>query len=164
MTSTLRARLAVLGVAGAAFLAAAPAQAADRDASVSAATPTAAWTSPFKAGFVYTSSVSSQIPACTEVIFACDTTLVKVEDENLRVRFKTASKDTDTLSDVDLHVYRSDENGTMGALLGESTSPAVDETVTVNKAAPGHYLVVVDWYLGAGTYDGSVQLTPLPPA
>lgn len=146
-------------------LAAPPALAADQQ-TVSAAHDTAFFKGKFGSGFVYGYDGASRIPQCTPGVFDCERTLVKVEDFGKLV-FSVASDPAanPALRDIDLHVYKSDALGTQGAFVGESTSAGTDEAVTISdrrSVAGQYYLVIVDWYLGAGDYDGKIKLTPRP--
>lgn len=146
-------------------VAAAPAFAAD-DQTVSRDKAEASWAGKLGSGFVYTSDVATSLPYCTPGVFDCERTLVKVEDFG-KVVFSIASDPNanPALVDTDLHVYKSDASGTQGALVGESVSATTTEAVTLSdksSVAGAYYLVIVDWYLGAGGYDGKVKLTPRP--
>ena len=161
----MRTRIVLAGTAGLALAALAlpSAAAPDRTASLTRESTVHEWTGKTGTGAVYTSDVSSQVPACSPA-FSCDTTLLEVTDAGKLV-LSIAGKgvaDQDTMVDLDLHLYKSDAEGTQGALVGEGTSPEANETVTVKRLQPGFYLVVVDWYLGAGSYAGRATLTPDP--
>lgn len=161
-----RFRALALAAAGAATLAAAaPAVAApDRTWTLNGTTPNSQVTTAEKSGFVYTSDVSSQVPPCTPILFECDQTLVHVTEDAQKLTFSTTGTPSQTFSDVDLHVYKSDASGTMGTLLGESVTATLDEVVTVStsKAKAGYYLVFVDWYLGRGAATVKGAFTPKP--
>lgn len=154
----------VVGLASLLLLAAPSAAAPDRSGAVGRDAVEHTWAGKTASGFVYGSDVSSKVPACTNGVFACDQTLLEVRDGGkLTVRIVGEGiQGQDTMTDLDLHVYKSDAQGTMGQLLGEATSPAADETVTLTKLPAGHYLVYVDWYLGAGSYKGTAKLVPTP--
>lgn len=158
MTRTSRA--AALGLAAFA-LSAAPALAADGTVGVDKLEYT--YKTAQHSGFVYTSDVASNVPACSSAIFECEKRLVEVTDAG-KVVFKitgtSAAPTPDVPYDVDLHIYKSDAKGTQGALVGEGVTAEANETVTVAKATPGFYLVLQDWYFGAGTVAGSVKFTP----
>lgn len=159
---------ALLAAVAAVFLLPASALAADREFTLAAEGERATWTSPVKFGAVYTSDVSSRVPACSP-IFSCDSTLIRTEQYGDLV-VDVVGKDQqglDTMRDIDLHVYVSNENGDQGELLGEGITANPEESVTVFDAPAGYYLVYVDWYLGYGDYDGAATLTapttPLEP-
>lgn len=160
----MRITLAAPAALALALALAAPAVAAP-DQTVSRTKAETTWAGKTGSGFVYTSTVSKQLPYCTPGVFDCERTLVKVEDFG-KLAFSISSDPgaNPALTDIDLHVYESDAQGTQGALVGESTSATNDEVVTVSDKASkvGYYLVIVDWYLGAGAYDGKVKLTPRP--
>ena len=128
------------------------------------------WTTADQLGAVYTSDVSSKVPACSP-IFACDQTLIQVGDHtdtplDLQVDIAGTGQDVggnNTLSDVDLHVYASDKDGTQGELLGQGTGSTATESVYLSDIQPGYYLVYADWYLGYGHIDGTAKLLPTPP-
>jgi hypothetical protein len=117
------------------------------------------WSSDPGAGAVYTSDVSSRVPACSP-IFNCNQVLIETTAPgDLQVAVKGVGlQGQDTLKDVDLHVYESDADGTKGEVLNESTGSTADETVLVEDAAPGFYLLYTDWYLGVGSIDGTATL------
>lgn len=156
----MRLRIAPFAAAAAFALIPAATAAAAPDRTVSLA-PGAAetWDSEVKSGFVYTSSVASRVPACTAA-FGCDVTLVETtEYGNLKVDVVGKGvHDQNTLNDVDVHIYVSNENGAQGDLYGEDTSPDADETVLVEDLPAGFYLVVIDWYFGIGSIDATAAL------
>lgn len=123
------------------------------------------WSSDVAVGAVYGSPVAPKAPHCSQ-IFSCDDTLVKVGEYG-DVQFDIAGvgfQGQDTLKDIDLHVYSSDASGAIGELQGESTSANPSESVSLLDMEPGYYFVEVDWFLGVGSYDGTVQsLPPTPP-
>jgi hypothetical protein len=128
------------------------------------------WTSADPLGAVYTSDVSSKLPACSPT-FSCDATLIQVGAHDtpldLVVDIVGTGEDVggnNTLKHVDLHDYTSDKGGTQGELLGEGTSANPSESVFVPEVQPGYYLVYADWYLGWGHIDGTAKLVPTPPA
>jgi hypothetical protein len=128
------------------------------------------WTSADNFGAVYGDPVAPKAPHCTP-IFACDATLIQVgphPDTPLDLQADIVGTGQDlggnnTLKDVDLHVYKSDKDGTQGELLGESTSANPSETVLLSDIQPGYYLLLTDWYLGYGHVDGTAKLVPTPP-
>lgn len=137
----------------------AAASAADREFTLATPGEKVTWSSAIKTGFVYTSSVSSKVPACSP-IFSCDATLIKTEEYG-DLLVSIAGKGVqgqDTMKDVDVHVYVSNANGAKGTLLGEGVTEFADESLTFTDLPAGYYLVYVDWYLGAGSYDGTVTL------
>ena len=155
-------RLAV-ALAAAALLPAASAAAAppDKQATLSDTTPTYQWTGGPGGGAVYTSTVSAKVP-CNPVVFNCDYVLLKTTtlgDLNL-----TIGSTDQTLKDIDLHLYTSDDQGTQGDLWDESTGSTTDENLGEVDLPAGYWLVKVDYYLGFGSYNGSAQFTPAPPA
>jgi hypothetical protein len=93
-------------------------------------------------------------------VFSCDATLVKTDAYgNLSVEIAGNDvNDQATLSDVDLHVYVSNEKGDPGEVLAEDTSPDATEAVTIEDVPAGYYLVYADWYLGVGSIDGTATL------
>lgn len=157
-------RIALLAITLAITLSS-PALAADQQ-TVSSTTPTATFAGKFGSGFVYGSSVSTQVPKCTPGVYDCESTLVRADDYGRLLFSVTADPERNpALADIDLHVYRSDASGTQGVLVGTSESPTTTEGVTVSDSrsvAGGYYLMVVEWFLGAGDYDGKVRLTPRP--
>jgi hypothetical protein len=123
------------------------------------------WSSDNQVGAVYGSPVAPHAPHCSP-IFACDTTLIHTgELGDLVVDIAGQGLGgQDTLKDADVHVYASDASGTQGDLVGESTGPSAVEEADIPDVDPGYYLVLVDWYLGVGSVNGTAQLgTPTPP-
>lgn len=158
----------------AAFVLPAAATAADREITLASEGAKETWTSPVKTGAVYTSDVSSRVPACSQ-IFSCDSTLVRTEQygDLLVDIVGNDQQGQDTLQDLDVHVYVSNEDGAMGDVLAEGTTAEQSESVSIPDVPAGYYLVYVDWYFGYGNYDGTATLaapsTPLeegqePPA
>jgi hypothetical protein len=158
--TTLAPVLVVAALLPAATAAAAP----NRTADLATEGAKFTWSTDVATGAVYTSDVSSRVPACSPV-FSCDATLIKTDvlgNLQLGITGKGVN-DQDTLKDVDLHVYLSDAEGTQGELWGESAGASADEAYTVENAEPGYYLVVIDWYLGVGSVDGTAELAPPTP-
>ena len=153
--SRLAALTAVLALLPAASAFAAPPA---RQATLNSTSPSFNW-SGTGSGVVFTSTVGNRV-GCNPVAFACDLTLIKT-DEPGDIAFTTDSTDK-TLVDADLHVYESDADGTQGELWGESTGGTPQEAVAVTDTQPGYWLVKVDYYLGAGTYNGTATFTPAP--
>jgi hypothetical protein len=131
----------------------------DREASLSGEGATTTWTSEVGTGAVYTSNVADRVPACSPA-FSCDQTLIQTDRYgNLDVSIAGKGvNDQDTLKDIDLHVFISNADGTQGELLQEGTSAAPSESVVIEDLPAGYYLVYVDWYLGAGSFDGTATL------
>jgi hypothetical protein len=154
---SLVSRLAVL-TAAIALLPASTALAAppEKQATLTSTSPSYNW-SGTGSGFVLTSAVGNRI-GCNPGLFYCDFVLVKTEELGSLV-FTTGSTDK-SLVDVDLHVYESDADGTQGDLWGESTGGSPAEAVALTDAPAGYWLVKVDYYAGAGTYQGTAQFTP----
>lgn len=156
---SLRSSHLAAAVAALALLPAAAAAAPDREGSASLGGEPFTWSSDAKTGAVYTSNVAERVPACSPV-FSCDATLIRTTDYG-NVTFAVAGKGLGgqaTLSDVDLHVYVSNANGDVGDVVGEDTSADADESVLAEDLPAGYYLVYVDWYLGAGSIDGTVTV------
>jgi hypothetical protein len=158
---SLRKTLLAAGIAALAILPAA-ASAADRSIELGGIDASETWTSETLTGVVYGSDVTdvAPIPHCSE-LWSCDATLIRTGAYgNLVVDIAgEGMQGQDTLKDVDLHVYVSNKNGSEGELIGESTSAAASESYAAEDLPAGYYLVVVDWYLGAGSVDGTATLT-----
>ena len=139
--------------------------AADRSTSLSAATPSAEWDGAAAFGFAlaYDSSTGGPCNASSPVDH-CDQTLLHVDLPDQQTATLTVGIGATTSDDFDLYVYRSDENGTIGALAGKSEQAApAAEQVTVTGAS-GYYLVNI---LSAGTSGadkphGTAALSDLP--
>lgn len=159
--------ITALVAAGALAIAPAAASAAtDRSAELSGIGASTSWTSAEKTGFVYGSDVTDNVPVphCSE-LWSCDTTLIKTGELGDLVVGVTGKglNGQDTLKDIDVHVYESTADGEQGELIGESAGSTATESFTAFGAPAGYYLVVVDWYLGAGSYDGTASLNlPVP--
>jgi hypothetical protein len=157
-TAPLAAALAALALVPAVATAA-----PNREAVLATEGATYPWTSEVATGFVYTSDVAENVPACSP-IFSCDATLIKTEvPGDLRIGIKGVGLGgQDTMMDLDLHVYLSDEAGTAGEVLAEGVGATATEAAFLEDAEPGYYLVYVDWYLGAGSFEGTADLlTPV---
>lgn len=154
MTRSLR----LAGLAGlAAFaVAAAPAAAApDRTFDLPATGGTSSWSSFYNVGIAPTAEVGEAVPCDVR---QCDDTLVKTNEYGKLVVNLLGNEAT--MIDVDLYVYRSDANGTVGAELGRVTDFDADETFTISKQEPGFFLVRGDWSSGAGSFNGKATFTP----
>lgn len=157
-TAPLAAALAALALVPAVATAA-----PNREAPLATEGATYEWTSAVATGAVYTSDVAEKVPACSP-IFSCDATLIKTEvPGDLKIGIKGVGLGgQDTMKDLDLHVYLSDEAGTPGESLAESVGATATESAFIEDAEPGYYLVYVDWYLGAGSFNGTAALlTPV---
>jgi hypothetical protein len=133
----------------------------NREGELAALDTTYEWASDVQTGFVYTSDVSNNLDPCTPAVFSCDQTLIRTGELG-DLKFSIAGsgiEGQDTLSDVDVFVFASDEAGTAGEQLGADTSADARETVLLEDAPAGYYLVRVDWYLGAGSIDGLATLS-----
>ena len=135
----------------------------DREVTLDTEGAKATWTSEVQTGAVVTSDVSERLPACNAA-YSCDATLVQTEQYGDLV-VDIAGKGVEqvpqsTMVDLDLHVYVSNASGAMGDELGEDASGDANESVTVADVPAGYYLVYVDWYAGAGSFDGSATLAP----
>ena len=151
----------LVAVAAALAIGPASASAADQSVELAAIGATSTWTSAEKTGFVYGSDVVDNVPVphCSE-LWSCDTTLIKtgeLGDLVVDIAGKGLSGQ-DTLKDIDLHVFASNEAGDEGELIGESAGATASEAFTAFDAPAGYYLVVVDWYLGVGSYDATATL------
>jgi hypothetical protein len=154
--SRLAALAAALALVPAASALAAP---PDKQATLNSTTTNYKWSGGPGTGAVFTSTVGNKV-GCNPAIFYCDFVLIKTEEPGSLV---TSIGTTDqTLQDADLHVYESDADGTQGDLWGESTGSTASETVGLDDLPAGYWLVKVDYYLGAGSYQGTADFTPSP--
>lgn len=157
----MRLRTAPLALIAAFALAPAAATAApDREATLADAGSSYTWTSESGTGVVFTSTVADRVPACSAV-FSCDQTLIRTDRYgNLDVGIAGKGlQGQPTLADVDLQVFVSNADGAQGELLGEGVTAEPTESVLVEDLPAGFYLVVISWYLGAGTSDGTATLS-----
>jgi len=156
-SSLLTAALAALAVLPAAATAATAAP--DREGTVAIGGEPFTWSTDVATGAVFMSDVAERVPACSPV-FSCDATLIRTGDYgNLLVEVSGQGLEgQETLADVDLHVYVSNADGAQGELLMEDTSADAQESVLLEDVPAGYYLVYVDWYLGAGSVDGTATL------
>lgn len=146
----------------AAALAIAPSSASaasDREATLTMDGTPYTWTSEMGTGVVFTSTVADRVPACS-ALFSCDQTLVQTDEYgNLDVSIVGKGiNGQPTMEDLDLHVYISNENGAKGELLAEGVTAEPNEALVIEDLPAGYYLIYVDWYLGAGTFDGTAKL------
>jgi hypothetical protein len=99
----------------------------------------------------------------------CDETLIEVQAASLPadrvggVEFSTGGSPG---NDFDLYVYESDASGSLGQLVGASTTPTDEERTSVLDA-DGYYLVrVIYWAVVESGYDGRAEFftrSALPP-
>jgi hypothetical protein len=152
-------RLAVLAAVAALVPAASAAAAApEKQATLNSASPSYTWSGGPGGGAVYTSTVGNRV-GCNPVLMYCDFVLVKNDEPGSALTFGIGTTDQ-TLTDIDLHVYESDADGTQGDLWGESTGATATESVALTDFPVGYWLVKVDYYLGAGSYQGTATFTP----
>ena len=155
----MRTRIAIIAAALAALATAAVALAApDRNGAVTAAGPAFTWDGGPLTGASETSDVEEKVPC--DAPQACDQTLLKVDAGQMTV---DTSSDDPSSQDLDMFIYRSDKDGTVGKFIKSSTGPDPNEHA-VFEAEPGYYLVKVSAALAAGgTFKGKASELPLPP-
>jgi hypothetical protein len=105
---------------------------------------------------------------CEDPGFPCDDTLFQLTHEGKLKLVATATEDLpggqNFRPDVDIYLYKSDANGTVGPQVGAGETPSASETIQINKAAPGYYLLRVAYWSGINTsYTGTATFTPPPP-
>jgi hypothetical protein len=133
--------------------------ATDYAGTLSAAKPNFAWDGAAAFG-VDPVGVVADKAGCTQ-ISACQTTLLNVTDHAGDVTVHIVGQGQNT-NDVDLYVYSSDKDGTVGDLLGSSDGTTADETVATGELDAGYYLVLVRYATAiAGTYKGTADFSPL---
>lgn len=153
-------RKTLLAALCATLLLAAPAaaQQMDYEGTLNASSTTFAWDGGPGSGFTYTSSVANNVPCDTPGLRDCEYLLLNVQvggDLTL-----TIDGQEDTLEDIDVHLYQSNASGEAGKLVVEGTSPEPDEKISKARLPAGYYLAMMDYYLGAGTYKGTVAFKP----
>jgi hypothetical protein len=113
--------------------------------------------------------VAHPLAMCADPGFPCDDTLIQLTEAGGKLQLTTIA-DEDLPDgvryrpDVDIYLYMSDANGTVGAEVNRSETPDASEAITVTKAAAGYYLLRVAYYSGIQvSYDGEAKFTPPPP-
>jgi hypothetical protein len=151
-------RLAIVAAALAALATAAVALAApDRTGTVAVGTPYS-WEGGPLTGAAATAEVEQEVPC--DAPQQCDRTLLKAEPGQMTVDIKG----DDNAVDLDMFVYRSDKDGTVGKFIKSSTGSTAQEH-TVFEAEEGYYLVTVTPATAAGAMlTGKASELPLPPA
>ena len=100
-------------------------------------------------------------PACSH-----DDTLIKLTRPGGRLKIRAVAKEdlpdgVRYRPDIDIYLYRSNANGDVGKRVARSETVAPIETVQINRARAGYYLVRVLYYSGAQmSYDGRATWTP----
>jgi hypothetical protein len=127
-----------------------------RTASLTPGGPGFAWDSPAMNG----AAADSTLPIPCGPGKDCDDTLIHAPRGQLAVKISSGDPNA---KDLDLYLYRSNEQGEPGKLLKSSTSPASNEQVSV-AIGGGTYLVqVVAATSAGGTFKGEAVLGELPP-
>jgi hypothetical protein len=158
-----RCRAALAGATAlAAFAAAtAPAHAApDRSIAFGEASGSHTYQSEIGTGIALTAEMAEAIP-CDAPGHTCDETLITMSDKGkLTV---AVTPDTDTVVDVDLHLFPANEAGEVtGPELAGSTAFTAHETISRTNLAPGTYLVRVNWSSGVGSVTSKASFVPAP--
>ena len=112
---------------------------------------------------------SAPFGMCHDPGYPCDDTLIELKEAGGKLVLNTVSDEelpdgVRYRPDIDIFLYKSDANGTVGALAGESATPDASERITLNKAPAGFYLLRVAYWSGVNvSYDGTATFTPPPP-
>ena len=141
--------------------------AADYDFTLSAATANHEWEGApevTRGSPVFDPAARTAIPCDSGPARPCELVLIKVTEAGKFIAAVEGMEGAGGTTDVDLYLYKSDESGAQGEELA-STAAIGDETLAFNKAAPGFYLLVVDYYIAFGAgYKGKLKFTPSAPA
>jgi hypothetical protein len=156
-----RRRIAALGLAAlAALLVATTALGAlNRKGSVTTSAPYK-WDGGPVTGVTTISNVNDVTP-CDVPGKDCDDTLLNTAPGQVTVHINSSDANA---PDLDLYVYRSDDQGTEGKFVRSSTGATAEEKVTFKAVSGGYFLVrVIPATATAGTYQGDATELPLPP-
>ena len=116
-----------------------------------------------------TNATEPPVAMCEEPGFPCDETLIQLTEANGKLKIVTTADEglpdgVRYRPDIDIYLYKSDANGTVGAEVARSETPERIETIQVNKAAAGYYLLRVAYWSGINvSYNGVATFTPPPP-
>jgi hypothetical protein len=138
----------------------------DRSMSLSAAQPSAAWSTETGVG-TYTGAAYDLVTRCAEAVNGCDRTLLNVTvkgDLTLRAATRGAASNAPYVNYLKVNLYRSDAAGTQGTLVAWTGvwGPGVAEMV-VPRLAAGRYLAEVEFEQGVMSADVTAHLVPAPP-
>jgi hypothetical protein len=147
-------------------LSAAPAAAIDHQAAMSSAALKFEWEGQPQISHgapLYNEDARTAIPCSTPAARPCETALFKVEEAGKLILGVDGEAGTGGTTDVDAYLYKSDAAGTQGEKLQTAAASGPD-TVSVGKAVPGFYLLVIDYYHGYNSgYKGVAKFTPSAP-
>jgi len=146
----------------------------DRAALISAASPSFAWdgeqataAAPQQSAQGFDPELCSKEPG-----YYCDVTLVRLEaaaDTTASLEFAIFDFSV-PVADFDISIFKSDEAATPGEFIangGNLSAAGLEETVTLDEAEPGYYLVTVSYYFSPdASYKGTIKGTGItaPPA
>jgi hypothetical protein len=101
---------------------------------------------------------------CATPTRPCEEVLLKVEEAGkLIAHLEAQQPDVPLTADVDGYLFKSDASGARGDQILAANADGPD-TIAVPKAAPGYYLLVVDYYSAYNTgYDGELKFTAAAP-
>jgi hypothetical protein len=112
---------------------------------------------------LYVEQVRTAIPCNTPGARPCEEVLLKVEEAGKFSITVEGLEGTGGTTDVDAYLFKSDESGAQGDPIASSAVTGPD-TVSVAKAAPGFYLLQVDYYHAYESgYKGVAKFTPAAP-
>ena len=115
------------------------------------------------------SDVANPFTMCDDPGFPCDDTLIQLTEAGGKLKIVTTADEelpdgVRYRPDIDIYLYKSDANGTVGSEVTRGETPDRTETVQINKAAAGYYLLRVAYFSGINvSYDGVATYTPPPP-
>lgn len=143
-----------------------PAFAADHQFALSAGSPAFEWEGAADISHgapLYDEAARRAIPCDAGPARPCEEVLFKVEEAGKFTASVEGIEGTGGTTDVDLYLHKSDESGVAGEPLATAAA-AGNDSVTLAKAAPGFYLLVVDYYHSYNSgYKGKVKFTPAAP-
>ena len=143
-----------------------PAFAADHQFELSAAKAVTEWegAADISRGLpVYDEAARTAIPCDSGPARPCEEVLLKVTEPGKFTATVEGLEGTGGTTDVDAYLYKSDESGAAGEQIATGVANGAD-TVTAAKAAPGFYLLVVDYYHSYNSgYKGKIKFTSTAP-
>ena len=138
----------------------------DHDITLSSAKTTAEWEGAphISRGIpVYDEAARTAIPCGAGPARECEEVLFNVTEAGKFTATVEGLEGTGGTTDVDAYLYQSDASGAQGEKIASAAANGPD-SVTAPKAAPGYYLLVVDYYHSYNSaYKGKVKFTPAAP-
>ena len=133
----------------------------DRTVTLSREARHASWSTPVSVGpYVGVPALHSLVTRCLEPAFACDQTLVELDDPGDLTVEVTETSGTTPYNGFEMNLYKSDARGSVGATVARDVVYDERGSITGRRLAAGYYLVELAWGEGLSALDASVSLTP----